>query len=102
MSNPRAAMFPGETVVGTLVANTNLVMSGIIRGVRYRVIATQDIWIRYNDTSVVLTGMYMPAKTPEYFTFGMADSQGTNLTLNIIAAQNGTVYFTPVKTVPTE
>jgi hypothetical protein len=101
MRASNAGQFPLETVTQAIgVANVQL--SGIRRGVRYRVVSDQDCWIAYNRPAVVGQDLFLPAKMPDYFAFGMADSLGVDLTINVIAAFNGIIYLTPITTVPTE
>lgn len=101
MKASQAGQFPLDTTTHALgVANSQV--SGIRRGVRYRVVSTQDCWIAYNKPAVAGEGLFLPCKAVDYFAFGMADSDGTDLTLNVIAAFPGNIYFTPMRTVPTE
>jgi hypothetical protein len=58
--------------------------------------------MKYNQTAVVEEGLYLPAKVPDQFAFGMADTEGTNLKVNVVSAFAGTIYLTPLKLVPTE
>lgn len=103
MKAPQAAQFPGESFVMAIgLTNAQVPAGAVTRGVKYRVVSTQDCWIRFNAPAVVLEGLYLPAKVVDYFTFGMSDIDGTDLTVNVIAASPGTIYFTPVKLVPTE
>jgi hypothetical protein len=46
--------------------------------------------------------LFLPCKVPDYFAFGMSSSDGTDLKINVIAAFPGHIYFTPMRTVPTE
>jgi hypothetical protein len=98
----QAGQFPLPTIVHTLVAGVSAPVVGITRGVRYRIVSTQDCWFDYGASAVLQEGLYFPAKVPDYFAFGMSDPQGTDLVINAIAAFDGKVYFTPLRTVPTE
>ncbi len=101
MRSHQAADFPLSTVVHA-IGPVSSTVPGIVRGVRYRVVSTQDCWIQYYEAAVMEQGLYLPAKTPDYFAFGMDDKEGTDMTINVIAAFNGKIYFTPMKIVPTE
>ena len=101
MRASQATPFPGESIVASIGA-VSAQVSGIARGVKYRVVSTQDCWFAYNQNAVVQEGMYLPAKVPDYFAFGMSDSEGTDLEVNVVSAFDGTIYFTPLKLVPTE
>lgn len=102
MKSHQAGQFPGTTIVHALVAGVSSTVPGITRGIRYRIVSDQDCWFAYNSNAVLEQGLYLPAKTPDYFAFGMDDRDGTDLEIHVIAAFNGKVYFTPLKTVPTE
>lgn len=101
MRASQAGQFPLISVVHPL-AVVSAVVPNVRRGVRYRVISTQDCWISYGEPAEHEKGLYLPAKVPDYFAFGMDDSQGTDLQINVIGAFPGTIYFTPMRTVPTE
>lgn len=102
MKAPQAAPFPGDTIVETIGVASKEMPATLRRGVKYRVVSTQDCWLRYNAPAVVQEGMFLPAKVPDYFAFGMDDADGTDLKVNVIAAFDGTIYFTPLKLIPTE
>lgn len=98
----QAGEFPLPTIVHDMVAGVSAQVIGVTRGVRYRLVSTQDCWFNYQSAATLQEGMFLPAKVPDYFAFGMADSQGTDLKINVIAAFNGKLYLTPLKTIPTE
>lgn len=103
MRASQAGQFPlSDATTAHTLGVVSSVVPGIKRGIRYRVVSTQDCWLSYNQAAVVAQGLYLPAKMPDYFAFGMSDSEGTDLELNVIAAFAGTIYFTPIKVVPTE
>lgn len=83
--------------------------AAVQRGVLYRVvalaatagIAASAAFINFGAPATADSGVPLPAGVVDYFVFGMADSQGTNLAVNVFAAAGTKVYFTPVCAVPT-
>lgn len=73
-------------------------VTGLKRGIRYRVVADVDSYLQYGADAASVTGMYLPAKVPEIFMFGESDSQGTDLVVNVFSA-GAYVFFTPIVTV---
>ena len=102
MKASQAGQFPLDTIVMPIGVANAVAPVSIVRGVRYRVVATQDCWIAYNRPAVLGNDLFLPCKVPDYFAFGMAMSDGTDLKINVIAAFPGNLYFTPMRTVPTE
>lgn len=98
----QAGQFPLDTIVHTFVAGVSAPIAGVRRGVRYRLVSDQDCWMKYSEAAVLQEGLYLPAKVPDYFAFGMDDRDGTDLVVNVIAAFDGKLYLTPLRTVPTE
>jgi hypothetical protein len=76
--------------------NTSVTVTGLQRGVKYRVVSTVACNIQYGFAATGTTGMHLPAGVEHYFVFGMADSQGTNLDVRVFAASSAFVYFTPM------
>jgi hypothetical protein len=92
------ASFP---LVGhTISVNPNgasVQVTGISRGVLYRVVADVACYLQYNAAAAAGAGMYIPPNFPQDFMFGMADSQGTDLKVFVFAAAGTTkIYFTPI------
>jgi hypothetical protein len=72
-------------------------VTGIKRGVRYRVVADAACYLQLNSAAALGAGMYVPANWPQEFCFGMDDVQGTDpKVFAFIAAGTTKVYFTPV------
>lgn len=70
-------------------------VSGLKRGVLYRVVATGAITLSLdNGTAVAKAGIYLPANVPEFLMFGSGDSQGTDPAVSVYGAAD--VYFTPM------
>jgi hypothetical protein len=101
MKASTSGQFPLDTVTHA-IGTVSSVVSEVRRGVRYRVVATQDCWIAYNKTAVVGQDLFLPCKAVDYFAFGMEMDDGTNIAINVVSAFPGSIYFTPIRTVPTE
>jgi hypothetical protein len=101
MKPSNAGQFPLDTITHA-IGVASIPVPEVTRGVRYRVVATQDCWIAYNQAAVVGKGLFLPCKQVDYFAFGMDSFDGTDLSINVIAAFPGNIYFTPMRTVPTE
>lgn len=76
--------------------NTSVAVTGIKRGVLYRVVATVASNLQIGQAAAANTGMYLPPNVPQEFMFGMGDSQGTDLKVFVFAATSSFVYFTPI------
>jgi hypothetical protein len=88
-------IIPSTIVISSTAASAPV--TGIVRGVMYRVIATAAVNLQFTAAAAANTGLYLAPNVEYYFKFGMSDSQGTNLVLNVIGT--ATVYFTPVVSV---
>jgi hypothetical protein len=72
------------------------------RGWVYRVVPTTACWINFEGAAAAGTGMYLPANEETFMTFGAADSQGTDVLVNVIrVAADGVLNLTPFQRVPT-
>ena len=121
MRASQSAPLPGKSIIVPLVPNVvKVVTKGlIIRGRKYRVVSTQDVWLTVDSQNPVLPdplvitdtvvdlGVFLPAKTPEDFTFAsvLTDNEQENdyqPIIKLISAFPAMVFFTPVRMVPTE
>lgn len=100
MSQSTYVGFPNcqMTVVSAIgAANTAITRGTIKRGTTYRVVSDVDCWISLESPAAANTGgMYLPAKTVNYFCFGSRDPQGTDVEVNVISSANGYINFTPI------
>lgn len=74
----------------------NAQITSLKRGIKYRVVADGDCFININGGAGAGVGLYLPAKVIDYIAVGMGDSQGTDPVVNVYAAGNVKIYFTPV------
>ena len=102
MRASQAGQFPLGTIAVQIGTANQVMPVTIQRGIRYRIVSTQDCWLAYNRPAVPEQDLLLPCKVPDYFAFGMVDTQGTDLKVNVIAMFPGYIYFTPMSTVPTE
>jgi hypothetical protein len=93
-----ASSFPVAQM--TLSVNPNgasVQVTGLTRGVIYRVVAEAACYLQINGTAALGAGMYIPPNFPEQFTFGRVDSTATDPKVFVfIAAGTTKVYFTPI------
>ena len=86
----------------TLAALNAVTTRGVLKlGMTYRVVSTVDCWINWEQPAVIGEGMYIPANKPTYICFGAADTQGTAVELNSIAAGAGLLNLVPMMRVVT-
>jgi hypothetical protein len=118
MRASQAAPFPGgNTIVVPIGPAAITIPRGTIhRGVKYRVVSTQDCWFTVDGPDPVLPdplvvvaiteqwSVYMPAKQAEEFVFGFMDPSpdAHEPTLRVIASFPGTMYFTPIRILPAQ
>lgn len=93
-------LFPlaSQTVVA-FPNGASVEVAGLVRGVEYLVTADADAYLQYGAAAAVNVGLFLPVDVPQYFVFGMPDSQGTNLKVFVFGAAGCHVHFTPVQRV---
>jgi hypothetical protein len=72
-------------------------VTGLTRGVIYRVVADTACYLQINAAAAAGAGMYIPPNFPQEFTFGRVDNTATDPKVYVfIAAGTTRVYFTPI------
>lgn len=102
MANISIAMFlDGPNTIVANPSTSSVAVTGLKRGVVYRVVAATTCYINYGAAAAVNTGVMIPANTPTFMVFGGADSQGTDLDVRVFATGSVFVHFTPCFAIPT-
>jgi hypothetical protein len=81
--------------INVVTAAASAQVTGIKKGVGYRVISTVAAWLYVGGTAAANTGMYIPPNVECFMQFAVDDSQGTDPDVRVYAAA-GTICFTPV------
>jgi hypothetical protein len=83
------------------VANAVIARNTVKMGWVYRVVSNTNCWLNTETAASAGAGMYLPANEECYLIFGGADSQGTNVELNVIRnTADGWLNLTPIQRVP--
>ena len=83
------------------VANAVITRGDVKMGWVYRVVSNTNCWLNTETAASAGAGMYLPANEECYLIFGGADSQGTNVELNVIRnTADGWLNLTPIQRVP--
>ncbi len=76
--------------------NTAMTRGNVKAGWVYRVVSDIDCWMNFEAAAAVGTGMFIPAKTPLYLTFGNPDMEGTQVEVNVYAGGAGNFNCVPI------
>lgn len=84
------------TTVSISTTSASTAANAILRGVKYRVVASMNVFIRTDATATVAAGNFLPGEVVEVMTFAGQNATSNPIVHAIVSGGAGTLYLCPI------